>query len=118
MRQARVILSSVFPMKSSDSTASPLKSAAEEIAALRRILAAVLTAYGSSIDSALVEIAEFVGKEAGKKRISTARIHDGRDITTLIRTLKIKPEKARRRDLKKIESVVDDLKQIVGTWRE
>jgi len=104
-------------MKPSDSSASPLKSAVEEIDFLRHIFRSALSAYGSAVEADLAKLGEAVGNEAKKKKMSTVLVHDARDIVTLIRTLEIKPEKGRRRDLKKIESVVEDLKAIVEHWQ-
>jgi len=101
----------------SPSVASPLKSAAEEIAFLRHLFHTALAAYGSAIEADIAKLQATLGNDVSEKKMSAARIRDARDIVTLIRTLEIKPEKGRRRDLKKIESIVEDLKQIMETWQ-
>jgi hypothetical protein len=35
----------------------------------------------------------------------------------LLHTLEVKPARARRRDLKKVEAALEDLQRIVETWR-
>ena len=103
-------------MKSSI-TASPLKSAAEELDFLRHLFQSTLAAYGTGIEADISKIREVLGNAVSVKKLSAARVSDARDIVTLIRTLELKPEKGRRRDLKKIETVVADLKQIVENWQ-
>ena len=43
-------------------------------------------------------------------------IHDLRDMLTLLRTLDVKPEVGRRKELKKIESLVEDLRLLSERW--
>ena len=45
-----------------------------------------------------------------------SEIHDLRDMLTLLRTLEIKPEAGRRKDLKKIETLVEDLRLLSERW--
>ena len=44
------------------------------------------------------------------------KIRDLRDMLTLLRHRQLKPDKGRRKDLKKIESVVDDLAMLIENW--
>ena len=43
-------------------------------------------------------------------------LYDLRDMTTLLRTLDVKPVAGRRKDMKKIESLVDELRLLVERW--
>jgi len=102
-------------------SASPIKSALEEIDAFRRLFREILKKYSASVETDLEQLrAVIAAKEVVVKKpratISAELAHDARDMTTLIRTLKIKPEKGRRRDLKKIEETIEDLQKIVGRW--
>ena len=45
-----------------------------------------------------------------------SEIHDLRDMLTLLRTLEVKPEAGRRKDLKKIETLVEDLRLLSERW--
>ena len=89
--------------------ASPLKSAAEELAFLRKLFREAVDQYASRIESDIAAVREVVMAEVKGKKASATRNRDARDMITLIRTLNIKPEKGRRRDLKKIDSLVEDL---------
>ena len=45
-----------------------------------------------------------------------SEIPDLRDMLTLLRTLEVKPEAGRRKDLKKIESLVEELRLLSERW--
>ena len=94
-----------------------MKSAAEELDFLRHLFRSTLEAYGATVEAKLARLKETVASEAERKKLSAGRVHDARDMVTLIRTLEIKPEKGRRRDLKQIEAAVNDLARIVDDWQ-
>ncbi len=100
-------------------SASPIKSAADEIEALRRVFRATLKHFASAVETDLDLLHKGIVAKDGigeKSKIPPELIRDARDMVTLIRTLDIKPEKGRRRDLKKIEGVVEELQKIVSKW--
>ncbi len=47
---------------------------------------------------------------------ANSQFYDLRDIITLLRTLEVKPLAGRRKDLKKIESLVDELRLMLDRW--
>ena len=106
--------------------ASPYKSAAQELDALRKMLRAVSQHYAKRIDMEIIRLRERVAgageqhaaAEAKGKTSPAAngRLHDLRDIITLLRTLEVKPLAGRRKDLKKIESLVDELRLLLDRW--
>ena len=53
---------------------------------------------------------------ASKKKLPASRTADLRDMLMLVRSLEVKPAKGRRRDLKKVENVVGELRVIVERW--
>ncbi len=94
-----------------------MKSALEEVSALRRVFQATLKQFGARVESDLDLLEAAVQKVAAKKKaLPAALAHDARDLVTLVRTLNVKPEKGRRRDLKKIEGVLEDLLDLVRKW--
>ena len=106
--------------------ASPYKSAAEELDALRKTLRAACQHYAKRIDMEIIRLRERVagaGEEQaaveakGKANpAASTQFHDLRDAITLLRTLDIKPLAGRRKDLKKIESLVDELRLLLDRW--
>ena len=114
--------------------ASPYKSVAAELEGLRRTFRGLCQRYADRIDA---EIAALLGTvvaagalatdrdpagarivppakpnaAARNKRARTlAQVHALRDMLTLLRTLQIKPAEGRRKDLKKVESMIADLR--------
>lgn len=105
-------------MKADDdaSDASPLKSAREELDFLRKTLREIMASYAARVEGEIAQVREAVAAEEKKKKHSSARLRDARDIITLIRTLDVKTEKGRRRDLKKIDGLLEELNRFVENW--
>jgi hypothetical protein len=96
--------------------ASPMKSAAEELDFLRKVFREIVASYSSRVEGEIAQIREAVISEEKKKKISSSRLRDARDIITLVRTLDVKTEKGRRRDLKKIDLMIEELNRFVENW--
>lgn len=96
--------------------ASPMKSAAEELELLRKTLRRCVDAYASRLENQITEVRNRIVPHLDDQKIPAARIRDLRDILTLCRTLEVRADKARRKDLKKIEAVIDELQVLVENW--
>jgi chromosome segregation ATPase len=103
-------------MKEPISDASPMKSVVEELETLRSDFRASLNSYATRIESEITTIRAAVEKDGKKVKVSSARIRDLRDMLTLLRKFQIKPEKGRRKDLKKLDSLVGDLTLLIESW--
>jgi uncharacterized protein YfkK (UPF0435 family) len=96
--------------------ASPMKAVAEELAHLRASFRETLEAYATRIDSEIAQVEEVIRAELGNEKISAAKLRDLRDMLTLLRHTRFKSEKGRRKDLKKIDSLVGDLAMLIENW--
>ena len=96
--------------------ASPMKSAGEELDFLRKVFREIIASYSGRVEGEIAQIREAVTNEEKKKKLSSSRLRDARDIITLIRTLDVKTEKGRRRDLKKIDLMLEELNRFVENW--
>ena len=122
--------------------ASPYKSVAEELETLRRTFRSLCQRYTERIEIEIGELRDRViavgtaaaseeksepvprpspaGKQSPatqrKHARATARFHELRDMLTLLRTMQLKPEEGRRKDLKKVESVIEDLRLLAAKW--
>ena len=135
--------------------ASPYKSAAEALAALRKTFRLACRCYQERVEMEIIRVHEQVvtagmaaasgearkaaagaasgrtkavaangsGPDGARPAASAARpvssnseIPDLRDMLILLRTLEVKPEAGRRKDLKKIESLVEDLRLLSERW--
>ena len=101
--------------------ASPYKSAAEELEALRKTLRLACQHYAKRIDMEIIRLRERVAGVGGEQAAAEAKgkafpggsgqFHDLRDAI-----LEVKPLAGRRKDLKKIESLVDELRLLLDRW--
>jgi hypothetical protein len=101
-------------MKNDGSEASPSKAVVSELQDLRAELRESASSYAARLDAEIERVREAV--EAAGGNSSSAKIRDLRDMLTLLRNRQLKPDKGRRKDLKKIESVVDDLAMLIENW--
>jgi hypothetical protein len=95
---------------------SPMKSVAEELDLLRKSFRESLNAYATRIETQLAQIRERVIEQSKNSKPHPSHIRDLRDIITLCRTLELKPDKGRRKDLKKIESAVEEIQAMLQNW--
>jgi hypothetical protein len=90
---------------------SPVTMLAGELAILRRDLRATIRAYAARLE---IDLAESMAAVSSKRAeaLSREQLHDIRDLTIMVRKRKLKPEKGRRKDLRKIDSLIHDLHSI------
>ncbi|MDB6150304.1 MAG: hypothetical protein JWQ44_1752 [Chthoniobacter sp.] len=97
--------------------ALPHKPVAEELAFVRKSFKELIAAYSTQVEADLAQLQIAVAAESdSKKKLPASRVVDLRDMLMLLRSFDIKPAKGRRRDLKKIEGLVEDLRDIVDRW--
>jgi len=97
---------------------SPIKSVTEELDLLRKSFRESVNAYAKRIETQLAEAREHILAQTQTKdsKTQSSHIRDLRDIITLCRTLDLKPDKGRRKDLKKIESAVEEIRAMIQNW--
>ena len=84
---------------------------AGELAAIRRDLRATSRAYTARLEIDLVESMAAVSSKKAES-LSREQLHDIREMTIMLRKRKLKPEKGRRKDLRKIDSLIRGLHSI------
>ncbi len=109
--------------------ASPQKSLLAELEALRLTFRAICRNYAQQVESEIAGISEAVlatldqsdpaaalqsraPESPAASMVRRDLAHDMRDMLTLLRMLSISPDSKRRKDLKKIESVLADLRDL------
>lgn len=95
--------------KSNPEEASPGKSVGEELTVLEKLVRATAQAYEKRLRADIALVAAWNESVAQSAKPSREQIRDQGDMLGLLRKLKLKPEKGRRRDLRRIDSVVEDL---------
>lgn len=97
---------------------SPVKSVADELESLRKIFREVIKQYANRVEAEIAEIRDIVlGLTDSAESLPSSRLHELRDMLTLMRTLQVKQEKGRRKDVKKLDGLVEDLRQFVDAWQ-
>ena len=103
--------------KSKPASALPFKTVAEELTFLRKTFRDLVGAYASQLESDIAHLHSAVQQDGeSKKKLPGSRASDLRDMLMLLRSLEVKPAKGKRRDLKKVESLVEELRMIVDRW--
>ena len=84
---------------------------------MRKTFRDLLAAYGAALEGEITHLHTLVSADAAsEKKLPASRTADLRDMLMLVRSLEVKPAKGRRRDLKKVENVVGELRAIVERW--
>ena len=94
----------------------PVKPALEELAFVRKAFHDAAAHFVARIEGDLNVVREAISIIQTRKNVPVERVKELRDVLLILREIELKPEKGRRRDLKKIESAVKDLRQIVDGW--
>jgi hypothetical protein len=95
---------------------SPMKSLAEELEFVRKAHRESIQVYSRRVEAQLTALRDTVLEQTKNPNPSPAQLRDLRDMITLCRTLDLKPEKGRRKDLKKIDTLLDELQVLVQNW--
>ena len=94
---------------------SPVKVLESELEKLRRDLRATVRAYAARLEIDLAESRAALGSLHPVEELSRDRLHELRDLMIHVRKRKLKPEKGRRKDLRKIDSLIEDLRILMPT---
>ncbi len=103
-------------MKAKGSDLLPTDAILSDLAVLRRTVHVLLDAQRRRMDAGLDEIEARVSKLSKAKKFPEGRSRDTRDMLALLRGSKVNPAKAKRKDLKKLEEVLEDLQMLTEDW--
>lgn len=94
-----------------------MKAVADELTTLRAAFREIIEGYASRVEEDIAKVQSTIEGEIGNEKISGAKLRDLRDMLTLLRRTPIKAGKARRKDLKKVDTLVEDLQMLVEGWK-
>jgi hypothetical protein len=80
-----------------------------ELRILRRELRATLRAYSARLEISLAQTVALVAETKPVDELSREQVHKIRDLSSLLRNRKLKPEKGRRKDLRKLDELIEEL---------
>lgn len=101
------------PSKPVRGVSSPVHQLETELSNLRRDLRTTVKAYVLRLEADLRRSSDAVQAFRGQEELSRENMHEVRDMTMLLRRRKLKPEKGRRKDLRKIDALIADLQMFV-----
>ena len=84
----------------------------DELDSVRRDLRRTIRAYVALLELDLAESIAALTRYKRGEELSRERLHDIRDLTIMMRKRKLKPEKGRRKDVRKLDSLIRDLHSI------
>jgi hypothetical protein len=93
---------------------SPVTMLAAELRALHRDLRTIAKAYITRLETDLFVCLAALRAYGPIEQVPREMLHQIRDLTIIVRNRKLKPEKGRRKDLRKIDSLIGDLVATVG----
>ena len=103
--------------KSKPASALPFKTVVEELSFLRKTFRDLVGTYAAQIEAEIAHLHATVQADGeSKKKLPGSRTSDLRDMLMLLRSLEVKPGKGRRRDLKKVENLIEELRTIAERW--
>jgi len=85
-----------------------------ELHVLHRDLRTVAKAYITRLENDLLVCIAALRSYGPIENVSREMLHQIRDLTIIVRNRKLKPQKGRRKDLRKIDSLVVDLVSTIG----
>ena len=93
---------------------SPVTMLESELRALHRDLRMIAKAYITRLENDLLVCLAALRSYGTIEQVSREMLHQIRDLTIVVRNRKLKPEKGRRKDLRKIDSLIVDLVSTIG----
>ncbi|MGI9086645.1 MAG: hypothetical protein ACR2HH_02725 [Chthoniobacterales bacterium] len=77
-----------------------------ELLQLRAELRKTLRAYSARLEIQLAQSVASIRADISVEKLPRERLHQLRDMTTMVRQRKVKPEKGRRKDLRAIDALI------------
>jgi len=100
------------PRRHKRSEVTPATMLERELDSLRRDLRSTIRAYAARLEIDLAESTRAVASVKDCENISRERLHDIRELMILVRNRKLKPQNGRRKDVRKIDSLIRDVHSI------
>src|SRR2546430_8216712 len=85
---------------------SPVRHLQTELHELRRELRTTARVYAKRLEHELILTTAALDRYAPAERLNREQLHRVRDFAIIVRQRRLRPEKGRRKDLRKIESLI------------
>lgn len=97
---------------------SPVRQLELELHALRRELRTIARVYTQRLEHDLLATADALSRYAPAEKLSREQLHRVRDYAIMVRQRRFRPEKGRRKDLRKIDSLISDLQPLAENGKK
>jgi hypothetical protein len=94
----------------------PIKHVINGLAFTRKAFRDIAARYVSAVEGEIARVIQSVSAIAVHKETPARHKADLRDMLMILRGIDVKPEKGRRRDLKRIESAIEELRRTTEDW--
>ena len=95
--------------RNGSSNASPAKLLESELLKLRGEFRQTVRVYSARLEIQLAQSVTALRAAKAQDDLPREHVHQLRDLTTMVRKRKVKPEKGRRKDLRKIDTLISDV---------
>ncbi len=92
-----------------DTATSPARHLEAELLRLRSELRQTVRSYSARLEVELAQSLAAIKASAPPEELPRERLHLLRDLIAMLRKRKLKPEKGRRKDLRKIDALINDV---------
>lgn len=97
---------------------SPVRQLELELRALGRELRTTARAYTTRLESELRATTDALQAYAPAEKLTREQLHRVRDFAIMVRNRRLKPEKGRRKDLRKIDALISELHPLIPNHRK
>ena len=93
---------------------SPVRHLRLELEELRRELRTTARVYTQRLEQELILTTAALDRYAPAEKLNREQLHRVRDFAIMVRQRRLRPEKGRRKDLRKIESLISELRPLLN----
>jgi hypothetical protein len=92
---------------------SPVGHLQLELQKLRRELRTTARVYTQRLEHELIAATDALGRYAPAEKLTREQLHRVRDFAMMVRQRRLRPDKGRRKDLRRIDSLISDLRPLI-----
>ena len=92
---------------------SPVRHLQLELQKLRRELRTTARVYTQRLEHELVAATDVLARYAPAEKLTREQLHRVRDFAIMMRQRRLRPDKGRRKDLRRIDSLISDLRPLI-----
>jgi len=92
---------------------SPVRHLQLELQKLRRELRTTARAYTQRLEHELIAATDALGRYAPAEKLTREQLHRVRDFAIMVRQRRLRPEKGRPKDLRRIDTLISDLRPLM-----